>query len=698
MSRDRARLAGAFLVALVGLSFILHYSGYTYLSGDQLPEVELIGALEGTRPLIVPSYFPKKNVDTFLNELLGSTPKHKENYKIFGLLAPKLFPEKSKLINDYSHVFTDFQEEKTHIYDSATNIFGKTDQCRKLESDLTYTVSNQKDLLVSLPKIIEKVVKDMEEGDPYTKVLAEKYFLDKIRLQLKHGVTDRYWYRLAGSSVWLKEYGVHFMVSRLLYSEKRLKNHPKFSVIYAQIYTDDWVELETSLLVPTNLDQKSNPNAIEVNGDAYTAMSFPMILPVPFRLDGGKDYQGPEDPRILLVQNEKGHEEPLVAFNQQHPKKVIETKDGKEVEHMKDFRNMWMSWPWQFQVGKVNVDDEKKPEYDDIVYNKATEILKKGDRKGGSKNWTPMVSHSLRQHDGYDKSILFTTRFPKLEVYKCHLSDVSNCEHVTIDDSEPPSTDVGALRGGTAMINVNDLISQQANIPVLKLIKDGREIWIGFARAHFKSCGCGNGFYRPNLVIITLDLVTGEDNKVRQILTLSHSSGFMDLFVDILPWEEEFPDQLCKDHNVLIPNGIDFWKIDKIGKKQGRSEWLVDDMLTLVFSVSDKTVSVLKIRGLLEGLINMSPHSPFNKYEGDHEEPLLDDDTYGEELPSSSLEFGLTDDVILCALEDSKRFCRVYGEKNFFDKDEWEKHEKDHPRPKKVDEANDEYEKELKGE
>lgn len=701
MYRDRAKLATAFVLALVGLCFVLSYSGYSsFVSSkfDRVPEVDHIGDLGGSLPLIVPSYFPKHNIDSFLHNLLKDTPNFKEDYKIFSLPRPKMFPEKTLLINDYSSVFHTFKEEKTHIYDSATDINGKIDECRQLESDLTYTVSNQYDLKTPAAEIVEGIVKSMDEGNEYSQLLADHYFLKEVGFQLKHGVADRYWFRLAGSSVWLKEYGVHFMVSRLVYSERKQKNHPKFSAIYAQIYTDDWVEIKTSLLVPTNLGPKINRNAIEVDGDAYTIMKFPMVLPVPFRLDRGKDYQGPEDPRILLVQNEKGHEEPLILFNEQHAKKVKETKDGKEEEKFKDYRDMWMSWPWQFQRGKFNIDDENKLEYDDLIFNKATEIMKKGDRKGGSKNWTPMVSNQLRHHDGYDKYIFFTTRFPKLEVYKCHLADVANCEDQTIDDNEKPPTDVGDLRGGTAMININDLITQQTDIPVEKLIKKGREVWVGMARAHFKNCGCGNGFYRPNVVIITLDLVTGEDNKVRQVLSLSHTSGFMDLYVDILPWEEDIPDLMCIDHNVVIPNGIDFWKIGKIDKSQRKDRWLVDDMLTLTFSVTDKTVSVIKIRGLLEGLINMSPHSPFKKYEGELEAPFLDDYGDSDDMPSHSLEFGASDDVILCAMEDSKRFCRVYGEKNPFDKEEWEKQEKEHPRPKKVDKEDEEYVKDLKGE
>lgn len=694
MTKARGKLAGALLLVFSGLIFVFLYSGYTS-SDTTIPELDVIGQLKGSNSLIAPSYFPKKDVDVFLNQLLQKTPTHKNDYKIYSMARPKIFPEKTQLINDYSRVFNHFREQKTHIYDSRTKIFRKEDQCRMLESDLTYSVSNSKDVSLNMANVVRQIVKDMDDEDPYVLTLAKKYFSKEIRLQAKHGVEDRYWYGLSGSSVWLKEYGVHFMVSRLVYSVRRQKDHPKFSVIYAQLFSDDWVEVNTTLLVPTNLDPKYNPNAIEVEGNLFTTMSFPRILPIPFRMDASKDYQGPEDPRIVLVQNERGYEEPLIIFNHEHVKEVTETKDGVEKKKMKNYRNVWMGWPWQFQVGKFNVDDENKPEYDDLIFNRATEVTKKDKRVGGSKNWTPMVSTVTREREGYDKTILFSTRYPELEIFECSLSDVSDCQHVTIDDQERSSTTPGDLRGGTAMVNINHLIELQTVLPVKKLIKKGREIWVGLARAHFRNCGCGNGFYRPNIVVVTLDLVTGEDNKVRQIHSLSHASGFMDLFVDILPWSKDLPEEMCNDHNVLIPNSIDFWKIGLIEGKQGTGEWLVEDMLTLAFSVSDQTVQILKIKGILEGLINMSPNSPFMKYEGEHQEPILDDGE-AEELPSYSLEFGTSDDNIFCALEDSKRFCRVYGENHPFDKKKWEENKKAHPKPKTIDKANEAYLADLK--
>lgn len=697
-ARNRSKIA-AVLIVLVGFSLFLIFSQHDPFHEDASKgiDLQLLDELSGI-PLIVPSYFPKKNIKTHINKLLKDTHAYTEDYKIYSMLGPKIFPEQTLLVNDFSSVFKNFKEEKTPIYGSAKDIKGKLDECRDLESELSYTISNQQDVNTPAVEIAQVFIKALENGDEYAKAI-EKYFLKKIKLQLKYNVADKFWFKLAGTSVWLKEYGLHLMVSRVVYSEANRANHPTFSISYAQLFTDDWVEVTTSLLVPTNLGRKENKNAIEVDGEAYTVMSYPMAIPVPFMIDPGKDLQGPEDPRLLLVKNKRGHEEPLIIFNQDHQKKEMTKPDGTESDDIKNYRTMWISFPWQYQVGKYNVDDEDKFEYKRKLFSKTSELkIVDTRREFLVKNWTPMTSRSLREFHGYDKSLLIISRFTNLEVLECDLtSEETSCRYMSIDDNKPQMTEVGPLRGGTEMVNINDIISEQTNFPVERLIKKGREIWVGFARAHFRDCGCGRAFYRPNIVVVTLDLITGEDNKVRQVFSLSHVSSFMDLDVDIITWSDEEPN-LCQGPNVLIPNGISHWKIGQIGKNEKRDAWLVDDMLTLSFSVSDITVSVLKIKGLLESLVKMSPHSPFKKYEAHIDDLLHDaeDSEDNDDILSRTREFGLSDDSITCALEDSKRFCRVYGEKHFFDKEEWKKFKETHHLEKKVDKDFEDYSKEVK--
>lgn len=703
MTKGKNQLFAAFLLAIVGLISVLHYSGYSLLlSRDEINvsnEVSVLDGLNGTLPLIIPSYLIRKEEIKNLDALLQKTPNYKEEYKLYGAGKEKIFPERTNQISDYSSVFHDFKSEKINIYDSFTNIEKNIDNCGKLESEMRFSVSNEHEIQTPMDEIVEGIVKAIEEGDEYAKDL-EPYFAKQVRLQLKHGVTDRYWFRLAGSSVWLKDYGVHYMVSRLVYSDRAQRNHPKFSVAYVQLFDDDWKEIKTNLLVPTNFGPKKNKNAIEIDGEPYLVKHYPLILPVPLRLDTGKDYQGPEDPRMILVKNERGHEEPLIIYNIDHPKMgTSKDENGTEFEEMKNYRNMWISWPWQFQKGKFNIDAKDIPEFENRLFNRANELrIKNTERQGSQKNWTPMISHTLREYHGYDKEILVVTRWSELEVLKCDItSDDSQCQYMLRDDGPPIKNDVGPLRGGTAMINVNELIASQTNAPVHRFIKKGREIWVGFARAHFKWCGCGLSFYRPNFVVITLDLITDKDNTVRQVFTLSHVSSFMSFYVDIIPWVRDRPDLVCKDPNVLIPNGVGFWKISDLEKSPDGSKWKVDDMLTLLFSVSDTSVSVLKARGFLEGLINLSQNSPFNRVEDIPEGHFLDEDSDPDAPPPPTTEYGASNDNVDCSLEDSKRFCRVYGDKHPFDKEEYEKQEEEHPTPPIVDKQLEAYKAELDG-
>lgn len=700
MSRGQSKFFRVLVIVLLGLSFVLYFSRYDSESIFQYDRVtDLLEHNSGKSKLIVPTYFLKGKYNDLLEALSKLESYQYKQYEIFSMSAPKLFPESTLLILDYSSAFSEFRVEKTHVYDSATDIKGNIDECRELESDISYSVSRQKDVTTPASDIVKTIIRALDDGDEYVTAL-EMYFHKKIRLQLKHQVSNQFWFRLAGNSVWLKEYGLHLMVSRVVYSEYNKQNQPTFSISYTQLFTDDWVEVKESLLIPTNLGSKENKNAVEIDGAAYTVRSYPMVLPVPFPFDIKRDYQGPEDPRILLVKNERGHEEPLIIFNQYHQTTVTGIKDGKMHREIKGYRNMWISWPWQFQLGKSNVDNVPQLKYDSMLFNRASEIMINGVRRDRtSKNWSGMTSSLLRQFNGYDKSIFLSTRYPMLEVLKCDITtENANCEYMTIDGNRPGNSDVGPLRGGTAMVNINLLISEQTKMPVEKLIRNGREIWVGFARAHFRKCGCGDAFYRPNIVVVILDLRMGKDGKVRQVFSLSHVSSFMGLHVDILPWNPEKSSNLCSGVNVLIPNGIGYWKIGKIGTNQERNEWLIDDMLTLDISVSDMSVGVLKIKGILESLVTMSPNSPFKKYEGEHNEPDLAEENEIEETPIYAQEFGASDDVIMCALKDSERFCRVYGEKHP------EEEEKDKKKPiieteriKNEKQAFEAYKQELKG-
>lgn len=105
-----------------------------------------------------------------------------------------------------------------------------------------------------------------------------------------------------------------------------------------------------------------------------------------------------------------------------------------------------------------------------------------------------------------------------LKILKCSIlnDNDDDCEwEFQMDDYE----DAGVLHGGTELININQLLHQY-DYPELNSIKDlipnGREYWVGFARASLKNCGCGSRMYRPNLIVLM------KDGKIINLLMFHH--------------------------------------------------------------------------------------------------------------------------------------------------------------------------------
>ncbi|GEQ70016.1 hypothetical protein JCM33374_g3692 [Metschnikowia sp. JCM 33374] len=110
------------------------------------------------------------------------------------------------------------------------------------------------------------------------------------------------------------------------------------------------------------------------------------MLPVPFYHDYAQPdmkYLGPEDPRLILVRNKDGHEEPALIYNSYHQKKasVDDDEDGVLVKEHMYFRSMWVSWGWQFQRGKFAVEDNHNPDFDNRIYNRVKELKIKNSKR-----------------------------------------------------------------------------------------------------------------------------------------------------------------------------------------------------------------------------------------------------------------------------------------------------------------------------
>ena len=118
---------------------------------------------------------------------------------------------------------------------------------------------------------------------------------------------EKHWFQLISSSVWLEQYGVHLMISRVIYTKTGNKVQPVISLSYVQAFDRNWTELKNvTLVVPDSGKAK------------FKTVSYPSFIPIPVyhnvNQQRGKFY-GVEDPRIMLVKNKEGYEEPLIVYN-----------------------------------------------------------------------------------------------------------------------------------------------------------------------------------------------------------------------------------------------------------------------------------------------------------------------------------------------------------------------------------------------
>lgn len=517
--------------------------------------------------------------------------------------------------------------------------------------------------------ILELMVEELDGyNDPYYNEVSP-LFLTHLRAEMRAKMTNPFWFRLSGSSVWLKDHSVHLVISRFLFSVQRSRDGPKMSFVLAQVFDKDWKELkDVRLVFPTN-DLGADSPTFKVGDQDFYSYRFPRVLPVPFHHDHGRTgnrYYGPEDPRVVMVKNKNGYEEPVVICNAKHHKIV---KEGDKEED-REFRSIFTIFPFQLKRGKEHVNAKPEKETDDIVYTKIVEmnILHRG-KLGTNKNWTPFVSDTLRLENGHDKYIYFATQLENLEILKCDITDDrGECECVYKNDGG-----IGPMRGGSPFININTLLKEQTNIPLNKLLPPGREVFVAFARAHLNDCGCGSKFYRPNLMVMTKDeasyLKKGLDGSIIQakktFFKVSHISSFFSLHVPIDPWYVDRPYGVCDGVNAVIPNGISAWNIDSLDVVNGR--WKADDKMTLAFSVSDFSVDRVNLQGVLSSLLSVddgtlflqpsvgvSPSQIIQSFVSQPDLNGMGEIIYGN--------IGFNGRNVQCAIDKCYKFCARFGE------------------------------------
>lgn len=607
-------LVGVILVVLVVGLYHLHKE---FTTQGAFPTANLIDVLKWQKRGVLqfPASFSKEKVKT-----LTTNVNFLRNFKIYEAESPRPEPAIPDVVARGT-----YREQPISIFTSEQNLHLDLEKCHKINRQLDgVTVADKIGLVSNIEAIVREIVDSIDRKENSYMGEFLPYLYSQAKLQLEMGVVDQHWFQLAGSSVWLKEYGVHMLVSRLAYSAKARRNNPKFSFLYTQLYDESWKEVSRTLVVPTTLNLA--PNHFQEDDQMYTLMKYPSVLSIPFfhsYNDMLRIFLGSEDPRLILVKNKNGYEEPLIVFNAVHqkPEWIDDDEDNFLVHRMKLPRAIWLGWPWQFQKGKVNTDYYADAAFDDSVYNRVKELqIKNAKRQQSQKNWTPMLSEFGREQYGYDKEILLVYRWSSLQVLKCDLDTQEiKCGFVFQQNERLRVTSsVGPLRGGSQLMNLNTMFQEK---DIEGLIPARKEIWVGFARAHLTDCGCGSSFYRPNMVFIVHDLD-------KESFTLSHVSSFMSLGMDIISWNLNNPYELCAGTNVLIPNGIPTWTVEKTSDG-------FEDTLAIAVSVSDATLDIVYMKNIL---------SAFFKKENMEE-----------------MVFGV-DDNLACAMIASEAFCSTYGD------------------------------------
>ncbi|KAI5958368.1 hypothetical protein KGF57_002725 [Candida theae] len=518
------------------------------------------------------------------------------------------------------------------------HVFRESDMCSELEFEDTFDVTKQSYLDSDFEYFMFK----------FNQVKAYTGLLQKVKARFKSVVPEhKQWFRFAGSSVWLSQFNVHYMVSRVLYSPSGIANKAYVSFLYVQLFDQDWKELPkgSKLTIPfedpvscnwMNLDGSVTP----VQGGSqlrYKEVEYPQILPIPIdyaiKTENEKYYYGPEDPRIILRKNPLGFEEPLIVFNL------------KDLQIAK--RVMFMYLPFSDKLNRLKKRTDKYAKIE--------------------KNWTPFISPNEESHN----KLKFIYSLVPLEVLVCDI-DTAVCDFLQ-NPQKKKKDYVGALRGGTQLVPLplhkfSPKVRDSLRIPA------NRNVFLGWARAHLNKCGCGESMYRPNMMILIED---HNEETNEYFYKLGDVSGYLDFGAYVPPWVNpkidsksgqlmESNPEPCEGRNVLIPNSIAYWDIESV-TRQGKTFANVDQLTSLdsvaindymgvTLSAADQDVSIVHLRGLLNYVIKLPS--------------LFDETTVMHNRDDANIRG--SDWNYKCAMKASKDYCKKAALKNNILEDEEE--------------------------
>ncbi|GEQ72837.1 hypothetical protein JCM33374_g6525 [Metschnikowia sp. JCM 33374] len=484
-SRRKTVLAIVLLTCVALLLMEVFYAEKETWS-PKIINLDILSSTSRTKKVLLPAgfRFPKSLVQAHLK---GTASEQWPTFQIKDSEVMDVPPSESR----------SFKVTESVLYAPSSN-----KNCRESAQKMKLATDDSERLSLNLGKIFEIFLEEAETyHDPYN-----QHLLPILEEYISQEMFKTHWYRLSGSSVWLKDYSVHFVVSRLMMSEIGSRGEPRISMLLAQVYDEEWNEVEDVRLVfPTNsIDSDPNPLGFRLGTQDFSSYRFPRILPIPFDVGTGHNFWGAEDPRMLLVKSKTGHEEPVVVFNA-----YISLNPAEKAMHrVYARRSMFMGFPFQVQKGKsLEIPNSESTQNNWFTRTKKLKVKKQLERLI-EKNWAPFVSANVESHD----HIMFVTQFTPLNIIKCDLwTDDEDCE----PEGTPTKNAAGSLRGGTPLLSVGSTPDE-----------DG-EFFVGFARAHFKGCGCGKKFYRPNLVVVA---------RIGTRWVLSHVSSFIDLGMEVIPW------------------------------------------------------------------------------------------------------------------------------------------------------------------
>lgn len=575
-----------------------------------------------------------------------------------------------KFANDVDFSTTQF---KINNHNNDENLEHK--ECKENVKAVDINVSPLRNINVDLHRVLTKF---LNENSTYYQEVRD--LIPELPKQLATNTFHQYWFQFMGSSVWLEQYGVHLMTSRIFYTKTGSKVKPVVSFIYTQVFDLNWKEMDNvTLVIPIegegvrnevingnrnrNMDRnlKKKNKKVDIG---YKLVQYPNFVQVPayhnHQKQSGRFY-GAEDPRLLLVRNKLGVDEPVVIYNSYHRKiskyREVSRPSSSDVDNdneetgvtsFKFHRSMFIGWLWQTQSGKENVDELDQKHAQNMYIRVKELVLPLGKREKKEKNWTPFVDYKERVQKGYDDSLKFVYQFKDLRILRC-LFDKETCEWEY--ELQKNKLSISPFRGGTELISLSQILATRSSLKksmskslaltstsssdslssaglTLKLtelqnqlqIQDG-EIWIGLARTALKSCGCGSHFYRPNLVVLF---------KLNNTYLVIQTSSSLDFNVPALNWDVVSNDEstnICQGKNLIMPTGISYWDL-------GSGE---TDILTLTLARADSTVDIIYVKGILKEifLLLVNPHKSIDG-----------------------------NSIVKCAIDGALDYCKAYAKEN----------------------------------